>query len=226
MFAAAMGGKRALAIYVGVRGTYEHEGGAVVDWFRNSEWNDEIEAAFEAKLVRARSKAQYLNIQAYTLLASDPSVAASLARRAIGCADASQTARAGLYLGTALAIAGDLDGAIAALEGAIEAERHEPMYRTAAHLDQALLVALARRDDMYDLALERLGDERSSNLSDQSLSALIAQALIGSERGDNVAGLAAAALDGLGDSNGSSTGLPALFVTADLRCRLKAACNR
>ena len=153
----------------------------MVEWFRNTEWNDDAEAAFYARLGRARSKAQYLNIQAYTLLASHPQVAASLARRAIECADDTETARAGLYLGTALAVGGDLDGAISALEDAIEAEQREPMFRTAAHLDQALLVALARRVDMYDLALDRLDGERVLPLQDQPLSALIDQALIVSD---------------------------------------------
>ena len=53
------------------------------DWFRNTRWDDEIAATFEARLSRARQKAGYLTIQGYTLLAHAPFVAAGLLRRAI-----------------------------------------------------------------------------------------------------------------------------------------------
>jgi hypothetical protein len=195
----------------------------MVEWFRNKEWDDEIEAAFNVRLAKARNKAQYLNIQAYTLLTTHPHVAANLATRAIACADVSETPRAGLYLGTALAVAGDLAGAISALEGAIQAEKSEPMFRTAAHLDQALLIALAKRVDMYDLALERLGGEQALPLQDQHPSAIIAQALIGSERGQNVARFASFALKELEQSDEDDAALPPYLSLDILKSRLVAA---
>lgn len=198
----------------------------MADWFRNTAWNDDVEAAFESRLGRARGKAQYLNIQAYMLLATHPQVAADLARRALALGDPAEVPRAGLYLGTALAISGDLDGAIAALECAIEAERRDPMHRTAAHLDQALLVALAQRADLYDLVLGRLDKERLLPLTEQSLSALIAQALIGGERGEEVSSVATAALGALGDLEEATPLLPGYLSPDLIHCRLAAIASR
>lgn len=166
----------------------------MTDWFRQTEWSATISADFDARLQRARSKAQVLNVQCWTLLASRPDVAADLARRAIACDDESQTARACLYLGTALALAGDPDAAIEALEQAIDAERRAPQFRTGAALDQALLVAMARRSDLYDLVWERLADERARPLSERSPTALAAQALIGHDRGFDMRDVAREAL--------------------------------
>ena len=46
------------------------------DWYRNSDWDAEIEAAFEARLARSRSqKAQYLRIQGSILKEARPQVA-------------------------------------------------------------------------------------------------------------------------------------------------------
>lgn len=195
----------------------------MVEWFRNTDWNDEIEIAFDTRLGRARDKAQYLNIQAYTLLATHPRVAADLCHRVLALGEPSQTARAGLYLGTALAMQRDFDGAISALEGAIEAEQREPRHRTAAYLDQALLIALAKRDDMYDIALERLDCERALPVSEQPLTALIALAIIGSERGENVAGAAALALETLGDWEAEDSALPPYLSMRELDERLRVA---
>jgi len=195
----------------------------VGEWFRNADWDDDIEAAFDARLKRARDKAQYLNIQAYALLAVHPRAAARLCRRTIALNDPAQTARAGLYLGTALAVDGDLDGAISALEASIEAQRLEPNHRTAAYLDQALLVALAKRDDMYDIALERLEGEWALPISEQPLASLIAQALIGSERGQNVSAFARLALEILEQPDGDNADLPSCLSPAELRERLTLA---
>jgi tetratricopeptide (TPR) repeat protein len=192
----------------------------MAEWFRNTDWNDEIEIAFDARLGRARDKAQYLNIQAHTLLASHPHVAANLCRRVLALDAPAQTARAGLYLGTALAVQGDVDGAISALEGAIEAEQREPMHRTAAYLDQALLITLARRDDLYDTALERLESERALPVREQSPTALFALTLIGGARGENVAGAAALALKMLGDSDQEEFALPPYLSIRELKSRL------
>ena len=48
------------------------------DWFRNTDWDSAIEAAFFDKLSRARDKRQYLRIQASTLARGRPQVALRL----------------------------------------------------------------------------------------------------------------------------------------------------
>ena len=48
------------------------------DWFRNTQWNEEIEAAFRSRLNRSRGlfhKTQYLRIQGYCLLSSEDAAA-------------------------------------------------------------------------------------------------------------------------------------------------------
>lgn len=159
-------------------------------------------------------------LQGYALLFARPEVAAQLFRRAILLGEPDQTARAALYLGTALARQNDLDGAIAALETAIDAEALYPMHRTAARLDQALLIALAKRDDLYELALDRLESEAALPLDDQLLSASIAHILIRGERGEDVADMAAATLAALGDVEGRGDELPDYMSASALRARL------
>lgn len=192
----------------------------MTDWFRHTEWDHAREADFLAHLSRARRKGQYFNIQAYTLLNSRPDVAAMLCRMALALDDPDENARAGLYLGTALALGGDADAAIAALEDAIAAEQRNPMVRTAAYLDQALLIALARREDLYDLALSRLVQRHDPRDPDEQPSVLITAALIGGERGEDVSDTARAALATLHIDNRVEAGLPAWLDPAALAVRL------
>ncbi|WP_066554000.1 hypothetical protein [Croceicoccus bisphenolivorans] len=190
------------------------------DWYRQIEWNDEIAQAFFSCLERARNKAQYLNIQAYTLLASHPAVAAELCRKVLTLDTPDQHARAGLYLGTALAASGDIDGAIAALEDAIETERNHPMHRTGAYMDQALLVAVSKRSDMYDRVRTRLEEHHALPLDEQMPAVLIATSLIGAERSDDVGPTAAAALAALDTMEPGDSELPSFLNFRDIRNRL------
>ena len=95
------------------------------------------------------------------------------------------------------------------------------MHRTGAGLDQALLIAVAGRTGLYDVALERLGDEPVLPCETQLLSALFAQTLILGERGEHVEAMAVAALNRLRDPEGGG-GLPAYLSIAALRLRLEA----
>jgi hypothetical protein len=171
----------------------------MADWFRNMDWNEGIAAGFEQKLARSRRPAEYLVLQGYTLMPRRPEIAEWLLERAVALDDPQQTARAALYRGTALAVLGRFDDAIAALDLAMATERRFPQVRTVAWLDHALLVAFTRRESAYDAVLERLADEGAMPFEDQLLSALIAGTLIRGERGDDVALAARAALVLLGE---------------------------
>ncbi|MDR7100917.1 hypothetical protein [Croceicoccus sp. BE223] len=192
----------------------------MTEWFRQTEWNAAREADFLAQLGRARRKGQYLNIQAYSLLTVRPDVAAKLCRMVLDLDEPDEHARAGLYLGTALALGGDADAAIAALEGAIEAERRNPSMRTAAYIDQALLIALTSRSDLYDIALDRLCARHDPGDPEDVPSVLIAAALIGGERGEDVTRLALAARAALDAGDWAEAGLPPWLDPAAIAARL------
>ena len=72
-----------------------------VEWFRNTTWNESIQAAFDAKLRRARRKGQYLRIQACTLARSHPEIALELLERYLALPDDFDRAQA--YVDRAMA---------------------------------------------------------------------------------------------------------------------------
>ena len=159
----------------------------MTDWYRRTEWNDEIEADFEARLARARpsSRAQYLSLQGYALLGANPEVAETLLQRAVALEDEGELPRACCYLALARVAQGDVDGAIQAYDLAIAAERQNPAFRSTAGVDQAFLIALNQRRDLYWTALDQLAMAAGEDWSLAGLEALAAEAIIRSETGDN-----------------------------------------
>jgi tetratricopeptide (TPR) repeat protein len=155
----------------------------VSDWYRRSRWSDQAAADFEARLGRSRpsSRAQYLSLQGYALLASEPAVAEALLRRAVDLVEPSELPRAACYLALARLAQGNVDGAIAAYDGAIAAERRNPAFRSSAAVDQALLIAAFRKTDRYADALDRLFLAGSGPLGLVEFEAAAAEALIRAE---------------------------------------------
>jgi hypothetical protein len=126
------------------------------DWYRNSDWNSEIEAAFFAKLGRAREKGQYLRIQAYYLANNHPRVALRLLDQYFALGDSFDLAQAHVDRATALLALNDPEGAVEAYEASLSAEERRPNVRTSASLDLPWLIARRKDRARYGRALELL----------------------------------------------------------------------
>lgn len=130
------------------------------DWFRNTDWNSEIETAFFERLRRARDKAQYLRIQASYLSKSHPRAALRLLDEYFLLGEHIDLAQAHVDKAAALLALGDLDGALSSYEDALERERRFTHLKTQAYLSFALLVVNARKADRYSRALQVLDAHR------------------------------------------------------------------
>jgi tetratricopeptide (TPR) repeat protein len=130
------------------------------DWFRNADWNAEIEEAFGKRLRRARDKSQYLRIQASCLAETYPTVALCLLEQYFGLGEHFDIAQAYGDKARALIALKDCDGALASYEAALERERQYPKLKTHAYLDYPCFVAEAKLESMYARALEVLTTNR------------------------------------------------------------------
>ena len=129
---------------------------ATQDWFRNEQWNEQIETAFFAKLRRARDKAQYLCIQAATLVPTHPGVALRLLEQYFQLGDTFFRSNAHVSQARAYLALGNVENAIRAYEAALTAEESFPNVRTHAYLDLPFLVATKGIPELYARALELL----------------------------------------------------------------------
>lgn len=156
------------------------------DWYRRTDWNDEIAADFEARLARSRpsSRAQYLSIQGYSILPARPDQAEALLERAVEAGEPSEIPRAACYLALSRVAQGNVDGAIDAYEAAIAAERQDPAFRSTAGVDQALLIALNDRRDLFGNALDQLAIAAEDDWSLAGLEAVAAESIIRHARGE------------------------------------------
>lgn len=130
------------------------------DWFRNKEWNSAVAEQFEAKLRRARSKSQYLRIQALYLADTYPTEALALLDRYFLLGDDFDFAQAYVDQSKAYIALHDQDAAIRALHLALKREEVFPNLKTQAWREYALLIAVHKRKNLYTDALAVL--ERNS----------------------------------------------------------------
>ena len=126
------------------------------DWYRNTEWNDEIAERFETKLKRARDKAQYLRIQASSLARSEPRVALRLLDRFFDLGDNFDLASAWVDRANAYRSLGQLENAVESLEQALRREAERPNVQTQAYLDLPFLIATTPIPERFDQALALL----------------------------------------------------------------------
>jgi len=149
------------------------------DWYCNTSWDADIEAAFNGKLARTRSqKAQYLRIQGSVLKDSHPGPAIELLQRCVAEGDDFHVAHAYLDMAHAHYVRGNLQAALAALEAALEQEKRQPRVRTTAAYDHAFLVALHGIEERYGLSIALLDREGVGFLPSMIFEAEAAKALI------------------------------------------------
>lgn len=126
------------------------------DWFRNTEWNESIERAFEEKLRRARRKSEYLRIQASGLAESHPHVALQLLERYFAIGEKVLWAQAYCDQARAFLTLGRLDDTITAYEKALDRETEFPNVITQAYIEFPFLIATRRLGERYDRATQIL----------------------------------------------------------------------
>jgi hypothetical protein len=134
------------------------------DWFRNAEWNSDIEAAFFAKLKRAKDKSQYLRVQACTLAATHPRIALRLLDQYFVMGDNFDAAQAHVDRATAFLSLGQVEDALTSYEAALSAEAKKPSYQTQASLDLPFIIACQGIVARYEQALDLL-DRHQTRLS-------------------------------------------------------------
>jgi tetratricopeptide (TPR) repeat protein len=130
------------------------------NWFRNEDWNPNIEADFRQRLARARNKAQYLRIQASHLAERHPRVTLDLIAEYFAHEpNGVDMAQAHVDRAKAYLALGNVGNAISSYEDALKREQEFPNWKTQAYVDFSCLVANARVISLYTRALEVL-DER------------------------------------------------------------------
>ncbi len=147
----------------------------MTEWYRNTDWNEEIAADFEKRLARSRGqKVQNLSLQGYHLLAKHPAVARTLLERAVAMNDPFETHRALSFLALAHVACGDIDLALDLYEDALKRQAGQPGFVAVQPSDYLFLVGMFQRADRLATALplaDMLPDEGMFGIDPQSFTA-------------------------------------------------------
>ncbi|HEY3319224.1 MAG TPA: hypothetical protein VGP72_01965 [Planctomycetota bacterium] len=126
------------------------------DWYRNTDWNADIEMAFRAKLVRSRDKGQYIRIHASVLTQKRPRIALRLLEEYFSLGEHFDLAQAFVDQGNAYRALGEKERAFESYRRAIAREKSHPKLQTQAYLELSLMIATEKMACHYDFALELL----------------------------------------------------------------------
>src|SRR5438094_9240578 len=119
------------------------------DWWHNTSWNEDIEAAFFKKYARARNKSFYLRNQARFLASSCPEVALRLLDQYFALGADSSEAEAHFYRARAYLALRNVEAAILSFEATLAREEAAPLFRTWAFHELPVLVATERVSAHY-----------------------------------------------------------------------------
>lgn len=138
----------------------------MADWYRSTEWDDQREADFIRRLMRARHKAQYLAVQAAALVATGRTDFAATALNLVALFvedhyEPQFASSAFLTKARALLILDRWDDAVQAFEEALAARRAMPNVVDNTWLEYPLAIARRRARDRYPRALRVLDEFRS-----------------------------------------------------------------
>ena len=136
------------------------------DWYRNEEWDDEIESNFFARLNRARSQRdQYLAIQALSLSESNPEVSIQLTDHYFETrTDCFNDARVFLARAEAHRKLKNVRNAIEAYKAATGKESESRQFPTGSALELVYFIAAEGLDDHYDLAISLFEADTSESI--------------------------------------------------------------
>ncbi|MBG6207607.1 MAG: hypothetical protein RIE06_25875 [Roseibium album] len=137
------------------------------DWFRNKDWNEEIECRFFEKLDRARSQRdQYLVIQAGCLTQSKPQISLRLLDLYFKTRDDQLfDATAHLTKGLAYEKLGEFESVVNSYKDALKREEQFPNFQTGVDLALPYFVSTKKLQNHYSFVLELLSSIDVNGLS-------------------------------------------------------------